>query len=199
MNKGIDLIHGKEKLVDDQVGLDLWRSRRASVVERARAIPSETTVLLERVERVSSRDADGGDHCTMEHRLGTRISTSLPVRIVRARAPLAFGSMLNASSSGAFIETSAMLPLLARIDVVCGPTCPDRAHCPGMSAYVTRVGRNGVGIEWFEFAPAMIRQLVLGESEGFQKRKKAGAGVKSPRSPVAGADSSIARAMAANL
>lgn len=164
-----------------------------------RAIPSETAVWLERVELVSSRDADGGDDCTMEHRLGTRVPTSLPVRIVRVRAALAFGSMLNASLSGAYIETSAMLPLLARIDVVCGPTCSDRAHCSGVPAYVTRVGRNGVGIEWLEFAPAMIRQLLLGEAEGFQKMKKAVAGVKSPRSSTEGADSRVVRATVATL
>ena len=153
------------------------------------AILSETAVLLERVELVSSRDADGDDDCTMEHRLGTRVPTFLPVRVVPARAALVFGSMLNASLSGAYIETAATLPLLARIAVVCGPACSDRAPCPGVPAYVTRVGRNGVGIEWFEFAPEMIRQLVLGESEGLQKRKKAAAGVKSPRSSAAGADS----------
>lgn len=164
-----------------------------------RAILSETAVSLERVELVPSRDADGGDDCAMEHRLGTRVPTFLPVRIVRARAAPAFGSIRNASLSGAYIETSATLPLLARIDVVCGPACSDRAHCPGVPAYVTRVGRNGVGIEWLEFAPEAIRQLVLGESEGLQKRKKAAAGVKSPRYPAADADSRVARAAAATL
>ena len=163
------------------------------------AIPSETAVSLQCLELVSSRVADGGEDCMMEHRLGTRVPTSLPVRIVRARAALAFGRMLNASSSGAYIETSATLPLLARFDIVCGPACSDRAHCPGVPAYVTRVGRGGVGIEWLEFAPEMIRQLVLGESEGFQKRKKAAAGVKSPRSPAAGVDSRVARATVATL
>lgn len=144
-----------------------------------RAIPSEPVVLL---ELVPSRDADDGDDCTMEHRLGTRVRTSLPVRVIRARIALAFGSMLNASLSGAYVETSTPLPLLARIDVVCGPVCADRAHCPGVPAYVTRVEPNGVGVEWLEFAPAMIRQLLLGESERFQKSKKTAAGVKSPKS-----------------
>ena len=190
----LDLRQGKR--ARDWIGSDLWRSRRARVVDRA--IPSETAVWLERVEHVSSRDADGGDDCAMEHRLGTRVPTSLPVRIVRARAALAFGSMSNASLSGAYIETSTPLPPLARIAVVCGPSS-GRAHCSGVPAYVTRVGRNGVGIEWLEFAPAMIRQLLLAESEGFQKRQKAFAGVKYPRSPTAGADSVVARATVATL
>lgn len=149
------------------------------------AIPSETLVLRERVALVSSRDAGEGEGCSMEHRLGTRVPTSLPVRLVRARAALAHGRMLNASSSGAYIETSASLRLLARIDVVWGPECPDRAQCPGVPAYVARVGPSGVGVEWLEFAPAMIRAL-LGESEGAQSRKKT-AGAKTPKSPATGA------------
>ena len=164
-----------------------------------RAVPSETAVLPEPGELVSSRDAEGGADCTMEHRLGTRVPTFLPVRVVPARAALVFGRMLNASLSGAYIETAATLPLLARIDVVCGPACPDRAHCPGVPACVTRVGRKGVGVEWLEFAPEMIRQLVLGESEGLQKRKKAAAGVKSPRAAAADADSRAAHALVATL
>ena len=163
-----------------------------------RAIPSETAALLERVELVSSGGADGGDDCTMEHRLGTRVTTSLTVRVIRARAALAFGSMLNASLSGAYIETSATLPLLARIGVVCERVCSDRAHCPGVSAYVTRVGRKGVGVEWLEFAPAMVRQL-LGESEDFQKRKQTAAGVKSSKSSGPLADSRVTRATVAIL
>lgn len=118
-------------------------------------------MLLERVELISSRDADRGSDCTMEHRLGTRVMTSLPVRVIRARAKHTFGRMLNASLSGAYIEASAALPLLARIEVVCGPVRSDRAECPGVPAYVTRVGRSGVGVEWFELAPATIRQLIL--------------------------------------
>lgn len=163
-----------------------------------RAIPSETAVLLERAELVSAGDADGGDDCAMEHRLGIRVTTSLSVRIVRARAALAFGSMLNASLSGAYIETSATVPLLARIDVVCERVCSDRAHCLGVPAYVTRVGRNGVGVEWLEFAPAMVRQ-VLGESEDFQKREQAAAGAKSSKSPGPPADSRVRRATVAIL
>lgn len=161
-----------------------------------RAIPSETAALPERVELVSSEHADGGDDCTMEHRLGTRVTTSLSVRVIRARTALAFGSMINASLSGAYIETSAALPLLARIDVVCARVCSDRAHCPGMPAYVTRVERNGVGVEWLEFAPAVVRQL-LGESEAFPKRKQTAVGANSTRATAA--DSRVARATVAVL
>lgn len=164
-----------------------------------RAIPSDAAVWLERVELVSSRDANGGDDCTMEHRLGTRVPTFLPVRIVRARAVLAFGRMLDASLSGAYIETSVPLPLLARVDVVCGPACSHRADCPGVPAYVTRVNPKGVGVEWLEFAPAEIRQLVRGESGQFEKWKKAAVGVKSSKRPAAGADSRVTRATGAIL
>lgn len=113
----------------------------------------------------------------MEHRLGTRMPTSVPVRLLRARTVLAFGSMLNASLSGAYIETSAPLPPLARVDVACGPVSPDRARCPGVPAYVTRVAASGLAVEWFEFAPSMIRQLLLpGESEESPATKSSAAG-----------------------
>lgn len=125
-----------------------------------RVMASEAVVPLGRVELISSRDAYRGGDCTMELRLGTRVTISLPVRIIRARAAVAIGRMLNASLSGAYIETSVPLSLLARLDVVCKPVCTERADCPGVPAYVTRVGRNGVGVEWFEFAPATIRQLM---------------------------------------
>ena len=163
------------------------------------AVSSEAVVRLVHAELISSREADRGGDCTMEHRLGTRVTTFLAVRIVQARAVLAFGRMLNASLSGAYIETSAPLPLLSRIDVVCGQSCSDRAECSGVAAYVTRVGSNGVGVEWLEFAPAAIRQLMLGEFEQFQKSTWTAAGANSSKAPAAGADSRGMRATVAIL
>lgn len=125
-----------------------------------RAMASEAGPPLGLGGLISSRDAHRGGDCTMELRLGTRVTISLPVRITRTRTAGAFGRMLNVSLSGAYIETSAPLSLLARLDVVCEAVCTERADCPGVPAYVTRVGRNGVGVEWFEFAPATIRQLM---------------------------------------
>lgn len=162
-------------------------------------ISSDAVVLLGCAEPISSREADHGRDCTMEHRLGTRVTTFLPVRVIYAQVALAFGRMLNASLSGAYIEISVPLPLLTRIDVVCGQVCSDRAECSRVAAYVTRVGSNGVGVEWLEFAPAAIRQLMLGESEQLQKRRRAAAGVKSSKFPAAGADSRVTRATVAIL
>lgn len=162
-----------------------------------RAIAFEAVVPPGRVELTWSRDADRDRECAMEHRLGTRVTISMPVRIIRARATLAFGRLLNASSSGAYIETSSPPPLLARIDVICG--CSHGAECAGVPAYVTRVRPNGVGVEWLEFAPAEIRQLLLGRSGQFEKRKKTAAGVRPPGASVAGAESRIAPTMMAPL
>lgn len=172
-------------------------SGRAQVVDRA--ISSEAVVPLGRAERVSSQEADRGSDCTMEHRLGTRVTTFLPVRVIHARALLAFGRMLDASLSGAYIETSAPLPLFARIDVVCGQGFSDRAECSGVAAYVTRAGAHGVGVEWLEFAPPAIRRLMLGEFERFQKGQRTAGGVKSSTFPAGGADPRVARATVAIL
>lgn len=99
----------------------------------------------------------------MEHRLGARMPLSVPVWLQRAGELPLPGRMLNVSLSGAYVETSAGYPLLARISIACALGLAERAAASCVAAYVTRVSSDGVGLEWFEFAPAVVRQLMRAE------------------------------------
>src|SRR5690348_8839379 len=117
---------------------------------------AEISVAFERIDHLDSGDmarTDGG----MEHRLGTRISISLPVKLHHAGKTPAFGQILNVSLSGAFVRTSANLEPLARIGIVCEGAYSEAAGAPSVTAFVTRVAADGVALEWLEFAPPVIR------------------------------------------
>ncbi len=96
----------------------------------------------------------------MDHRLGTRRSFVLPVRLERHGRPTAFGRVLNVSLSGAYIETSAPFSPFSRVDLVCGPVLYERIGASRIAAFVTRATAGGVAVEWFEFAAPVIRRLV---------------------------------------
>ncbi len=102
----------------------------------------------------------------MEHRLGTRAPLSLPVRLEKEGRTLAFGRLRNASVSGAYVETSLDVQLLAPIEIVCGWATPGRAGTSVIAAYVVRVTATGVAVEWHEFGPGPIRPLLLNAGAG---------------------------------
>ncbi len=70
------------------------------------------------------------------------------------------GKLLNLSVSGAFLKVDFPIRPLSRIQVVIEQ--PPRAKCDARSiaAYVTRRYKDGVGIEWCEFAPPEVSKLL---------------------------------------
>lgn len=101
----------------------------------------------------------------MEHRLGTRMPISLPVKLHHPGKTPALGRMTNVSLSGAYVQTSVDLEPLACIEIgwkqlVPEPAAVEPAAVPCVAAFVTRVAADGVALEWLEFAPAVIRQLM---------------------------------------
>jgi len=81
----------------------------------------------------------------MEHRWGQRDDVSIPVRLRwRQRYGAAIGEITNVSASGAWIQTSAELPLLAPLEVDTLTAGGRRA----IAAYVVRKSSGGYGIEW---------------------------------------------------
>ena len=125
----------------------------------SRAAVSEVRMALTRPEFLDS----SGAHCRergMEHRLGTRMPVSIPVRLDERRETLAFGRVVNVSLSGAYVETPTTVHPLLRVDVVCGRMLPDRSGSFRVAAYVTRATTQGLAVEWLEFAPAAIRTLI---------------------------------------
>ena len=81
----------------------------------------------------------------MEHRWGTRITLNAPAELKTPDGLSAVGSVRNASLSGAFVETRATLPLLARVSLR-----PLAAGSEWLDACVVRVENRGVALEWLE-------------------------------------------------
>jgi hypothetical protein len=81
----------------------------------------------------------------MEHRWGTRVALDAPAELKTGDGLSAIGSVRNASLSGAFVETRASMPLLARVSLR-----PLSAGSEWLDACVVRVEARGVALEWLE-------------------------------------------------
>jgi hypothetical protein len=101
----------------------------------------------------------------MEPRWGERAPVDLPVKWTARPFAVRTGRLSNVSVSGAFLCTGLeLIKPLTRIQVVLDQAGP-RFTTPVIPAYVTRVLPHGVGIEWCEFAPKAIRDLIRGVSK----------------------------------
>jgi hypothetical protein len=87
----------------------------------------------------------------MEHRWGERISVRADVRLHCAKWDAA-GHLKDASLSGAFIHTRLLVPAWSQIEL--------ELSGERIAAFVVRVTSDGLGIEWSEFAPRVIRDLL---------------------------------------
>lgn len=96
----------------------------------------------------------------MEHRWGTRRTLDVGVKLhVRSGLP-AFGRLLNASSSGAYVATRLKLPVMSRVQVALGWDSRQRGGRNRITAYVVRVDARGLGIEWQEFGSLTLTPAV---------------------------------------
>jgi hypothetical protein len=96
----------------------------------------------------------------MEHRWGQRLSVEIPVRVSAHPFSLRHGRLRNLSVSGAFIELAADLRPLSRIQVALDHSHHARHDAPTVAAYVARKYKDGVGVEWCEFAPPAVALLL---------------------------------------
>jgi hypothetical protein len=96
----------------------------------------------------------------MEHRWGERVGVDLPVRITAHPFSVRHGRLINMSVSGASIKADFDLRVLSRIQVVIEIPHVPRSEAPGVAAYVTRNGKGTFGLEWCEFAPTVISDLL---------------------------------------
>ena len=95
----------------------------------------------------------------LEHRWGARTQVNIPVRVEATALPVADGCIKNLSLSGAFIRSDRDLPLRTLIDV--SIALPQPSFCAAViKAHVVRKIGESVGIEWSEFAPNIIKDLV---------------------------------------
>jgi PilZ domain len=96
----------------------------------------------------------------MEHRWGERIGVDIPVRIAGSPFAVRNGRLLNLSVSGAAIDTTFELRPLSRIQIFLDTPSQVRSDAPSLDAYVTRVAKESIGIEWCEYGPEIVCELL---------------------------------------
>jgi hypothetical protein len=102
----------------------------------------------------------------LEHRWGERIRVNLPVRVSAADLERVQGCLKNLSLSGAFLKSDCELRLHALIEVRI-ELPPPVARAAVIEAHVSRKHSEGVGIEWCEFAPNIVKALLREPSVRF--------------------------------
>jgi len=92
-----------------------------------------------------------------ESRWGNRVRVNIPVH-VSGNELSAECCMSNLSLSGALIKADVDLGMHALVQVKINvPSPPQRALIP---AYVARKIQGGIGVEWCEFAPDVVKELL---------------------------------------
>ena len=96
----------------------------------------------------------------MEHRWGERIRFDLPVQIAVPLKSLRPARIVNLSLSGACIKADYELKALSRVDVIIAIPCNAGDQRSSITAYVTRSNSTGIGMEWCDYAPTAIVELM---------------------------------------
>lgn len=94
----------------------------------------------------------------MEHRWGRRITLDLPAIVAHGERRAA-ARLCDASLSGGFVATRMRLPLWSQVEVRLVPVMSGQSAA-AIPAAVVRARHDGLGIEWCEFAPEEIRELL---------------------------------------
>jgi len=84
----------------------------------------------------------------MEHRWGQRIATDVPVNLVGAPAAIGVGRILNASVTGALVQTRLPLPLLSLVYIETAESVSRLGSIGRLVGCVVRRGAGEIGIEW---------------------------------------------------
>jgi hypothetical protein len=95
----------------------------------------------------------------MEHRWGWRITARQSLGFQSARNLEALGILLNASLSGAYVATGAVVRRNQRVMLLL--RSPMRLN---LSGFVVRIDESGYGLEWEVFASDPVRALLLSMS-----------------------------------
>lgn len=96
----------------------------------------------------------------LEHRLGKRCAVNFPIRVEAGTALKGGdGCVQNLSLSGAFLKSDCDWDLNTLIEVRI-QLPPPSTRTTILRAIVSRKLKGGVGIEWYEFAPKVIKDLL---------------------------------------
>jgi hypothetical protein len=96
-------------------------------------------------------------------RWGQRISVDIPVQVAAEASPATHGHLKNISLSGALMEADRELRLHAYIELSIKFPETGRSAMRVM-ARVTRKFKDTVGVEWCEFAPNAVKDLLRSPS-----------------------------------
>jgi hypothetical protein len=97
----------------------------------------------------------------MEHRWGHRHEVSRPIRLGNRSGVMARGRICNVSISGAFIVSPLPVALFSHVQVQFRAMVDGRRTSTTVEGQVVRKDTTGFGIEWSEFAPEVVRALVM--------------------------------------
>jgi hypothetical protein len=70
------------------------------------------------------------------------------------------------SLSGAYVKTTTLIPPLTHVCVELQKVCSSRGARYRIQACVTRIDEGGLGLEWCDPSPSLIREL-LTDATGF--------------------------------
>jgi hypothetical protein len=98
-----------------------------------------------------------------ESRWGDRVNVNIPVQVSADALAGVDGCMKNLSLSGALVKADVDLGLHSLIEVSIKMPSTSR-HAEALTAYVSRKVKEGVGIEWCEFAPSVVKDLLRSPS-----------------------------------
>jgi PilZ domain len=98
-----------------------------------------------------------------ESRWGDRVRVNIPVQVSADALTGADGCMTNLSLSGALVKADVDLGLNALIQVRINMPSPSQ-RTAAITAYVCRKAGKGVGVEWCEFAPSVVKDLLRSPS-----------------------------------
>jgi hypothetical protein len=96
----------------------------------------------------------------MEHRWGERLLVNFPVHISAHAFSQRDGRLTDLSVSGAHLAAELAVRALARIEIMVLLPQRSKHHATAIPAYIARKYRDGFGIEWCQFAPAPVSELL---------------------------------------
>ena len=102
----------------------------------------------------------------LEHRWGERVRVNLPVHVSTSASAEVGGCVKNLSLSGALMKSDCDLRLHTLIEVRIELPLPS-PRVAVIKAHVSRKLKEGVGIEWCDFAPNIVKDLLRSPSVRF--------------------------------
>jgi PilZ domain len=96
----------------------------------------------------------------MEQRWGERLTVNVPVRVSAHAFSVRDGRLTDLSVSGGHLVVDMDLRPGARVEVLVVLPYRSKHEAPAVYGYVTRKYRDGFGIEWCEFAPLAVEELL---------------------------------------